>query len=158
MVFTRTTRRNNPEDTILHSHRRENLKSYPITLFILMARAWIATIEGIWIFNRIWCILWCIAWCPMSRSSVFWYRLLTAVHVPLVSRTVSVPSPQNLCNSNPLTVSSIICTYNITVRTAQKILFLCCSNIVAVYWWMSSGTLYRVALEPMFRSNISTGT
>jgi hypothetical protein len=27
-VFTRTTRRNIAEDTILHSHRRENLKSY----------------------------------------------------------------------------------------------------------------------------------
>jgi hypothetical protein len=27
---TRTTRRNIPEDTILHSHRRENLKSYMI--------------------------------------------------------------------------------------------------------------------------------
>jgi hypothetical protein len=27
-VLTRTTRRNNPEDTILHSHRRENRKSY----------------------------------------------------------------------------------------------------------------------------------
>jgi hypothetical protein len=27
-VFTRATRRNNPEDTIFHSHRRENLKSY----------------------------------------------------------------------------------------------------------------------------------
>jgi hypothetical protein len=27
-VLTRSTRRNNPEDTILHSHRRENLKSY----------------------------------------------------------------------------------------------------------------------------------
>jgi hypothetical protein len=27
-LFTRATRRNNPEDTILHSHRRENLKSY----------------------------------------------------------------------------------------------------------------------------------
>jgi hypothetical protein len=26
-VFTRATRRNIPEDTILHSHRRENLKS-----------------------------------------------------------------------------------------------------------------------------------
>jgi hypothetical protein len=26
-VLTRTTRRNIPEDTILHSHRRENLKS-----------------------------------------------------------------------------------------------------------------------------------
>jgi hypothetical protein len=28
-VHTRATRRNIPEDTILHSHRRENLKSYP---------------------------------------------------------------------------------------------------------------------------------
>jgi hypothetical protein len=27
-VLTRATRRNNPEDTIRHSHRRENLKSY----------------------------------------------------------------------------------------------------------------------------------
>jgi hypothetical protein len=27
-VLTRATRRNNPEDAILHSHRRENLKSY----------------------------------------------------------------------------------------------------------------------------------
>jgi hypothetical protein len=26
------TRRNNPEDTILHSHRRENLKSYKFIL------------------------------------------------------------------------------------------------------------------------------
>jgi hypothetical protein len=29
-VLTRATRRNNPEDTILHSHRRENLKSYSV--------------------------------------------------------------------------------------------------------------------------------
>jgi hypothetical protein len=28
MLKSRATRRNNPEDTILHSHRRENLKSY----------------------------------------------------------------------------------------------------------------------------------
>jgi hypothetical protein len=27
-VLTRATRRNHPVDTILHSHRRENLKSY----------------------------------------------------------------------------------------------------------------------------------
>jgi hypothetical protein len=27
-VLTRATRRSNPEDDILHSHRRENLKSY----------------------------------------------------------------------------------------------------------------------------------
>jgi hypothetical protein len=27
-VLTTATRRNSPEDTILHSHRRENLKSY----------------------------------------------------------------------------------------------------------------------------------
>jgi hypothetical protein len=31
-VLTRATRRNNPDDTILHSHRRENLKSYTIYL------------------------------------------------------------------------------------------------------------------------------
>jgi hypothetical protein len=31
-VLTRATRRNNPEDTILHSHRRENLKSYNLFL------------------------------------------------------------------------------------------------------------------------------
>jgi hypothetical protein len=31
-VLTRATRRNNPEDTILHSHRRENLKSYIIKI------------------------------------------------------------------------------------------------------------------------------
>jgi hypothetical protein len=31
-VLTRATRRNIPEDAILHSHRRENLKSYNIHL------------------------------------------------------------------------------------------------------------------------------
>jgi hypothetical protein len=31
-VLTRATRRNIPEDTILHSHRRENLKSYTWSL------------------------------------------------------------------------------------------------------------------------------
>jgi hypothetical protein len=31
-VLTRATRRNNPEDTILHSHRRENLKSYTVNV------------------------------------------------------------------------------------------------------------------------------
>jgi hypothetical protein len=31
-VLTRATRRNNPEDTILHSHRRENLKSYDVRM------------------------------------------------------------------------------------------------------------------------------
>jgi hypothetical protein len=30
-VLTRATRRNIPEDAILHSHRRENLKSYEYT-------------------------------------------------------------------------------------------------------------------------------
>jgi hypothetical protein len=30
-VLTRDTRRNIPEDAILHSHRRENLKSYDVS-------------------------------------------------------------------------------------------------------------------------------
>jgi hypothetical protein len=33
-VLTRATRRNIPEDAILHSHRRENLKSYMFSLCI----------------------------------------------------------------------------------------------------------------------------
>jgi hypothetical protein len=33
-VLTRATRRNIPEDAILHSHRRENLKSYITITFI----------------------------------------------------------------------------------------------------------------------------
>jgi hypothetical protein len=33
-VLTRATRRNNPEDTILHSHRRENLKPYRKIMFL----------------------------------------------------------------------------------------------------------------------------
>jgi hypothetical protein len=32
-VLTKATRRNIPEDTILHSSRRENLKSYTVKLF-----------------------------------------------------------------------------------------------------------------------------
>jgi hypothetical protein len=37
-VLTRATRRNIPEDTILHSHRRENLKSYILYIvYILLA-------------------------------------------------------------------------------------------------------------------------
>jgi hypothetical protein len=31
-VLTRATRRNIPEDTIFHSHRRENLKSYKVKI------------------------------------------------------------------------------------------------------------------------------
>jgi hypothetical protein len=34
-VLTRATRRNNPEDTVLHSHRRENLKSYMLCLVLV---------------------------------------------------------------------------------------------------------------------------
>jgi hypothetical protein len=41
-VLTRATRRNIPEDIILHSHRRENLKSYTsenlyISLLLIIA-------------------------------------------------------------------------------------------------------------------------
>jgi hypothetical protein len=40
-VLTRATRRNNPEDTILHSHRHENLKSYKYIVVGMMT-------SGIW--------------------------------------------------------------------------------------------------------------
>jgi hypothetical protein len=35
-VLTTDTRRNIPEDGILHSHRRENLKSYTVMTIILI--------------------------------------------------------------------------------------------------------------------------
>jgi hypothetical protein len=35
-VLTRATGRNIPEDTILNSHRRENLKSYIVTFLLLV--------------------------------------------------------------------------------------------------------------------------
>jgi hypothetical protein len=34
-VLTRATRRNIPEDIIIHSHRRENLKSYIIITLLM---------------------------------------------------------------------------------------------------------------------------
>jgi hypothetical protein len=36
-LLTRATRRNIPEDTILHSHRRENLKSYTVLVTLNLA-------------------------------------------------------------------------------------------------------------------------
>jgi hypothetical protein len=39
-VLTRATRRNNPEDTILHSHSRENLKSYIISIIWSRRMRW----------------------------------------------------------------------------------------------------------------------
>jgi hypothetical protein len=37
-VLTRATRRNTPEDAILHSHRRENLKSYNFGIVLVVGR------------------------------------------------------------------------------------------------------------------------
>jgi hypothetical protein len=37
-VLTRATRRNIPEDTILHSHRSENLKSYKSVIGFLIIK------------------------------------------------------------------------------------------------------------------------
>jgi hypothetical protein len=34
LVLRRATRRNIPEDTILHSHRRESLKSYTFIFYL----------------------------------------------------------------------------------------------------------------------------
>jgi hypothetical protein len=44
-VLTRVTRRNIPEDTILHSHRRENLKSYMVHVSSVQSRMSTAAAE-----------------------------------------------------------------------------------------------------------------
>jgi hypothetical protein len=38
-IVTRATRRNIPEDTILHGHRRENLKSYTVINYFNISNA-----------------------------------------------------------------------------------------------------------------------
>jgi hypothetical protein len=50
-VLTRATRRNNPEDTILHSHRRENLKSY-IPTFVWKDFRLTLLLAGVAVENR----------------------------------------------------------------------------------------------------------
>jgi hypothetical protein len=44
-VLTRATRRNNPEDTIIHSNRRENLKSYRRTPDRHQFCAWLGEVQ-----------------------------------------------------------------------------------------------------------------
>jgi hypothetical protein len=46
-VLTRTTRSNIPEDTILHSHRRENLKSYNSTVLCYHLHPTLTTKTGL---------------------------------------------------------------------------------------------------------------
>jgi hypothetical protein len=46
-VLTRATRRNNPEDTILHSHRRENLKSYIVRFIELLKLVSMGLVENL---------------------------------------------------------------------------------------------------------------
>jgi hypothetical protein len=43
-VLTRAIRRNFPEDTILHSHRHENLKSYTFYIKLSEAEACVSTV------------------------------------------------------------------------------------------------------------------
>jgi hypothetical protein len=63
-VFTRATRRNIPEDTILHSHRRKNIKSY-ITIF---------KISGICILEYV------LQQAGYQRSSIFVVETLPGKH------------------------------------------------------------------------------
>jgi hypothetical protein len=64
-VLTRATRRNIPEDAILHSHRCEFLKSY--TEGDLICKDWTFSIS--W---QLVCKL--EAWIQTSKSSLFWAR------------------------------------------------------------------------------------
>jgi hypothetical protein len=47
-VLTRATRSNNPEDTILHSHRRENLKSYILYFCVFLC----SSSQSFWLLTQ----------------------------------------------------------------------------------------------------------
>jgi hypothetical protein len=50
-VLTRATRRNIPEDSILHSHRRENLKSAILTS-LLLRNVFHSTLDAVIVLRR----------------------------------------------------------------------------------------------------------
>jgi hypothetical protein len=58
-VLTRATRRNIPEDGILHSHRLENLKSY------IALTNWLRTVA------EKMCFLWGMNWVFISQKAAF---------------------------------------------------------------------------------------
>jgi hypothetical protein len=63
-VLTRVTRGNIPEDDVLHSHRRENLKSY------------LAITAGL-CSGDVMCLLWSTNWVFISQKTTFF--IVTAV-------------------------------------------------------------------------------
>jgi hypothetical protein len=62
-VLARATQRNNPEDAILHSHRRENLKSYIHCHVALIATCWIVGNEKLTLY-----IIVCVSMSILSWS------------------------------------------------------------------------------------------
>jgi hypothetical protein len=78
-VLTRATRRNNPKDTILQSHRRENLKSYPQLSFITTHREWR---EGWYSFSFSQLKYMLIKWrhmqrfCPLINTNVYGHEMV----------------------------------------------------------------------------------
>jgi hypothetical protein len=50
-LLRRVARRNNPEDTILHSHRRENLKSYVVGKDLDIFPLGVVSLNYIYAFN-----------------------------------------------------------------------------------------------------------
>jgi hypothetical protein len=96
-VLTRATQRNIPEDAILHSHRRENLKSYIYTLnqgsssqdicydwsedywmqlkkhLVFMPRQCILLIHAIWLIN--WFITQLQAHVSLINGALAWWKI-----------------------------------------------------------------------------------
>jgi hypothetical protein len=72
-VLTRATRRNIPENTILHSHRHENLKSYIPKLQLICAIIYICLA----------CIYVCMHVCLLKNFRLTMKRNYVRLNVPL---------------------------------------------------------------------------
>jgi hypothetical protein len=80
LILTRATRYNIPEDTILHSHRRENFKSYKLLLS-----------------NRVYKLDQKLFSCAINYPTILCLLRDATVNVSLVARLLSTPDAQARC-------------------------------------------------------------
>jgi hypothetical protein len=130
-VLTRATRRNNPEDTILHSHRSENLKSYTTSSFTYKMLCINHLHKSInqWI-NKTW-------------LQLIWHLFLFYCDTRSIWSTLSV---KHMCGWTECGVGSHISTLYVYIGSSLCVYksVLIWNNIQASLMWSTTNSPYNV--------------